>query len=236
MDAVEDARAGGARGRAGRGRARPASAGGAACGRACSSLARSEVPMTRHGDPRVAVGDLLGMQHRRAGSPSCTRSAGPAARRPGRARASAWRTVSAPSTLGISTASAPAVAAATRSAWPQGVRQAVDPHDQLAPAIAAARCSAAQTCARAAALASGATASSRSRIRRIGRQGARLLERARVRARHVEHAAARADGSGHRALLRCALGRYLRSRDLRARSSPLAQGSRDRPRCSSAFR
>ena len=50
------------------------------------------------------------------------------------------------------------------------------------------------TCWRAATLASGATESSRSRMTRVAGQRLRFFERARIRSRHVEHAAARTDG------------------------------------------
>ena len=55
---------------------------------------------------------------------------------------------------------------------------------------------AATTCSRAAALASGATASSRSRITPSAGKRLGLLQRAGIGARHVEHAAARTDGHG----------------------------------------
>lgn len=78
--------------------------------------------------------------------------------------ASAWRTVSALSTLGSSTASAPLVAAATRSSYPHGVPSALV-RTRISRLPYPPSDSALTTFARASAFASGATASSRSKMR-----------------------------------------------------------------------
>ena len=142
-------------------------------------------------------GDFAGIEHAPAASPSWPRPV-----RLDRRLMSTQPLGRHPRAAPASSSSAPAprrawpCATAVRSSTHQGVSRPLMRTIDLAARRSRRRRRHRATCVRAAALASGATESSRSRITRVDRQRARLLDRAGVRSRHVEHAAARTDVHG----------------------------------------
>ena len=189
VDAVEDHLAGLPRREQRGGQVRHAAAGGRARAAARSSLARSLVPITSTATrgwaamartSKIAVGvssiAQIGIDRRRA--------------RGVELRGDRRRRRPTESTFGTTTADGPAATAAARSSAPHSVSSPLQRIVSSRPPYSP-DCTAATAFARASALASGATASSRSKMIASAGSVLRLLERPLVGGGHVEHGAAR---------------------------------------------